>query len=109
VGAYFGIQSRSEKSTADGIAGRLDRFTCAHPSDAMASDCSALNAARDRQNTDAIVNYVLYAGGGALAAGAVAAWFLWPKPSRETRPASAARLSPVVGPTQAGLRVEGQF
>ncbi|HZU83089.1 MAG TPA: hypothetical protein VE987_09245 [Polyangiaceae bacterium] len=109
VGAYFGVQSQNEKSTADGLVTTLKSDTACSANLAMnQSACDSLNSARDAQNNDAVLNEAFYIAGGALAVGAVAAWFLWPKPQEEVR-ASSAWLVPVLGPTGAGLRAGGTF
>jgi hypothetical protein len=108
VGAYFGLQSQSEKSDADRIVrGFGNSFQCAG-SQATVGDCATLNRARDNQNNDAVLNEVFYVAGGVLVVGAVATWFLWPKPADEARP-STAWITPEVGPGKAGVRVGGAF
>jgi hypothetical protein len=115
MGAFFGLQSQSEKSTADGIFANPqpsgvhgDKSACQPSPNASPNPlCQNLSDTRDAQNRDALVSDVLYIAGGALAAGAVASWFLWPK--RQEEQVEKAWVAPMVGPAQAGVRVGGAF
>jgi hypothetical protein len=114
VGVFFGLQSQSEKSTADGIlanpqpAGLNGNASACHAPDASTNPmCQNLSDTRDAQNRDAVLNEVLYVAGGVLAAGAVASWFLWPK--RQEEHVSKAWIVPTLGPGHAGVGVGGAF
>jgi hypothetical protein len=106
MGVFFGLQSQSEKSTADGIlanpqpAGLGGNASACHPPDSNLL-CQNLGDTRDAQNRDALLDEVLYVAGGVLAAGAVASWFLWPK--RPEEHVGKAWVAPMVGPGHAGV------
>jgi hypothetical protein len=109
VGAFFGLQSQNQKNQADRAATLLGPGGCGvngMPSDPQ---CRVLNDARDSQNRDAILSDVLYISAGALAVGALATWFLWPKPESGPHAGAAAWVTPEVGPTHAGVRIGGAF
>jgi len=112
VGAYFGVQSRNEKDSADATVSRLgSQSACRDPLPANRVDCNSLASARDSQNSNAILNEALYITGGVLAAGALASWVFWPKavdePKASTAPTS--RIAPTLGPSAFGVRLEGAF
>jgi len=107
LGAYFGVKSQDEASIGDSTEKSLGRGGCgpdATPADAR---CKSLNDSRDAQNRDATLNVVFYSAGGALAAGAIATWFLWPKPAA-TKP-SAAWVAPSFAPNGVGFCAGGVF
>jgi hypothetical protein len=108
LGVVFGLQSQSEARSADGIRNDVGSGGCRPNGNPANPRCTTLSDTRDAQNRDAVLNIVFYVGGGALAAGAVAAWLLWPKAEAEPK-ASAAWIAPMVTPTHAGLRVGGAF
>jgi hypothetical protein len=114
MGVFFGLQSQSEKSTADGIfanpqpAGFNGNVSACHSADVNPNPmCQSLSDTRDAQNRDAVLNEVLYVAGGVLAAGAVTSWLLWPK--RQEEHVSKAWVAPMVGPSHAGVGVGGVF
>jgi hypothetical protein len=111
LGVFFGLQSLSERNTADGIvAGFADpRRACADPiAVANADACGRLGSARDSQNRDALLDGVFYATGGVLVAAAAATWFLWPK-SRDASPGAVGYVAPTLGPGTAGVSLKGSF
>lgn len=108
LGAYFGIQSQNEASDADSTEKSLGRGGCGANGNPADPRCKVLNDSRDAQNRDATLDVVLYAAGGALAAGALAAWFLWPKPTATTK-ASAAWVVPSIAANGVGFCAGGDF
>jgi hypothetical protein len=111
VGVPFGLNSQSENTKANSIASNDlhgDTAACYAPVSPKPAACATLNSTRDVQNRDAILNYVFYIAGAALAVGGVATWLLWPKKEQDV-PASTAWVTPTVGPGHAGLAVGGAF
>jgi hypothetical protein len=72
------------------------------------SRCQQLSEAVNAQNLDALLSDALFVGAGALAAGAVVTWLLWPRPT-VAPPASAAWIEPSIGFGAVGLRATGRF
>jgi hypothetical protein len=109
LGVYFGVNSRNENNKAQSIANSPpisgNRGFCYMN---QTPECSNLSDTRDGQNRDAILNEVFYVAGGALAAGAVATWLLWPKKDAD-HPASTAWVAPAIGPRRAGVAVGTAF
>jgi hypothetical protein len=104
----FGLQSQSENNQAEKIKSALpSTSTCANASPTYEAACVNLRDTRAAQNRDAVLNEVLYVTGGALAAGAVATWFLWPK--RQEEHPGTAWVAPIVGAAHAGVGVGGSF
>jgi len=109
LGVYFGLQSQSEASRADGIAKALPSSGACGPGGNPADPrCKSLGDSRDAQNRDAALDIALYIGGGALAAGAVATWLLWPRGHGEPK-ASSAWIVPEFGIDRVGVRVGRTF
>jgi hypothetical protein len=102
LGAYFGLQSQSDASSAAGYRNTYGTDHCVNPAN---MDCSAWNSDVEAQNRDATASNVLYVAGGVLVAGAVASWLFWPKPHQT----SSAWVMPMVGPTEARVGVGGTF
>ena len=109
VGVVFGLQSQSEANTGDGLKRDLGSGGCGAQGNPADTRCKTLSDTRDAQNRDAVLNVVFYVAGGALAAGAVAAWLLWPKADAESKPSTTAWIAPMLTPTHAGLNVGGAF
>lgn len=109
AGVVLGLDSRSKANEAAsdraqlGQGGALGDSACtvAGPQ----SLCPGLSDAVRAQNRDAEVSDVLYATGGLLAAGALAAWFLWPRSRTET----AVWAAPAVGASGLGVQAGGRF
>ncbi len=108
LGVYFGLQSQSEASQADSTAKALGDGGCGRAGNPADPRCKTLGDARDAQDRDAVLDIVLYASGGVLAAAAAATWFLWPKPAGESK-TSTAWIVPIVGANQAGVGAGGTF
>jgi hypothetical protein len=103
LGAYFGLQSRSNAETAQRYRDMNGQAACANSM--PPSFCGAWDSAVQAQNRDATASTILYVGAGVFAASAVATWFLWPRGNRGT----SAWLLPEVGPAGAGLGAGGRF
>jgi hypothetical protein len=101
-GVYFAVASHDEASTAQNLRSGHADSSCAVMPDTR---CSSLNSAINRQNDDAAWSNRLYVAGGVLAAGAVATWFLWPRP----RARAAQWVVPAVSAKGFGLSVGGTF
>jgi hypothetical protein len=103
LGAYFGLQSRSNADTAQRYRDANGAGACAN---GMApSYCGAWDSAVQAQNRDATASNVLYIGGGVFAASAIVTWLLWPRADRGT----SAWVLPEVGPASAGIGAGGRF
>ena len=101
-GVFFGLESQSNQSTAEGYA-HLGRSYCTiTPS---AKECVPWNDAVNAQNRDAIISNVLYFTGGVLAVGALASWFIWPKHGH----AKTAWVAPEVERGGVGVGAGGSF
>jgi hypothetical protein len=109
LGVVFGLQSQSEANQGDSLKKDLGTGGCAPSGTTADPRCKTLSDTRDAQNRDAVLNVVFYVAGGALAAGAVATWLLWPRAEAESKPSTTAWIAPVVTPTHAGLSVGGAF
>jgi hypothetical protein len=102
AGAYFGLQSQSDASSAAGYRSQYPTDHCVNPAN---KDCAAWNDAVKAQNRDATISNALYIGGGVLAVSAAAVWLLWPKAST----GASAWVVPAVGPSAGGVGVGGRF
>jgi hypothetical protein len=100
------VQSNSNASTASGLRDQLgSQHACTdNPSSAA---CASLNGAVSAQHTDTNVATGLFVGAGVLAAGAVAVWFVWPKPKATEPPP----ITGLIVPTQGGaaFMLSGRF
>jgi hypothetical protein len=103
LGAYFGLQSRSNANTAKGYRDANGGSACG--GSMPPGYCAAWNNAIQAENRDATASDVLYIAGGVFAVSAVMTLLLWP---RGDRPASAWVL-PEVGPAGAGIGAGGRF
>jgi hypothetical protein len=113
LGVYFALQAQSDQSTADGFRHRYGTSDC-HGS--TGADCTAWNDAVQSEARDATLSDVLYVAGGALAAGAAAAWLFWPRSATDGGGASAPpsprgtlSWTPSLGPGWAGIAATGRF
>jgi hypothetical protein len=93
-GVAFNAASNSASNDAQTIR---SGFTASSCSGGSSSQCAALKSDYDAENRDHTLSIVLYAGAGALAAGALLSWVFWPKTS-ETHTA----VAPFVGHDVAG-------
>jgi len=105
LGIYFGVQSQNEKGTGDTFRQTYPSNYCTTMGGSAV--CAQWNDAVQSQARDATLSNVFYATSGALAAGALLTWFLWPSDSASSKPA--AWLSPALGPDGAGLGAAGRF
>ena len=101
LGVTFGLQSQSNANTATQLRGAISG-TCPN---AQGGQCSQLKDAVDAENRDGTLSTVFYVMGGALAAGALATWLLWPKPSTK----STVSLMPLASPAGWGAGLVGAF
>jgi len=106
LGVYFGLQSRSDANTAAGYGTQLGPSGCVNPAGAVVTECAHWNDVVKEENRDQTVSTVLYVTGGVLVAGAVAAWFLWPRSSEAK---GFAWVVPAAGPTGGGVVAGGRF
>ncbi len=109
LGVVFGLQSQNEAARADRTRSELGGTgQCAPNGNSNNPKCGTLSDAVDAQSRDTVLDIVLCATGGALAAGAAAAWFLWPRVDRASKP-SAAWITPEFGPSGAGVQMGMAF
>jgi hypothetical protein len=108
AGVYFLLQSNHQSSQADALRASIggDPGACAAPSAAVAGTCTSLNDAVQKKHDDMNVATGLFIGGGALVAGAVIAWLVWPK-AHATEPATTGAILPLPG--GAVVSVSGTF
>jgi hypothetical protein len=102
VGIGFGVGSINVSHSADDLNAQRGGVPCPQ---AGASLCSNLQNERSTQSQDSTIAAVLYVSAGKLAAGAVAAWFLWPKRSE----AKSTWIAPSVTARAAGVTMMGSF
>jgi hypothetical protein len=109
VGVYLGIKSQHDADRASQLrqdAGNASNSCVGGPASAS---CSDLDQTVHDQDREAIASDALYVTAGVLAAGAVAAWFLWPKRAASHAAAVETRVSPIVSPTTVGLNAILRF
>lgn len=106
VAVIFDSASRGDRSDADSLRAQLvNNSACVPPSgQPIPPQCGALRDAVSSQNTHQKLAAGFYIGGGALAVGAIATWFLWPT----SKDAPRAWVRPILGSTS-GLEVGGRF
>jgi tetratricopeptide (TPR) repeat protein len=99
VGIYFYTQANDASDRESAARAGLQPYSCSVA--AQPPECAIASDARSTQHDDAVLNYVfLGAGGAAIVVGA--ALFLWPN-SRSIL------VTPAVGASSAGLRLQGEF
>jgi len=106
LATWFGVSSDQHASNARGIRsqqGATDYCTL----DSNDPTCAQLSSESSAQHTDHIVSEVLWISSGALAAAAIATWFLWSNRNSEERPAL--RLTPALSAGGVGLSVSGSM
>jgi len=96
-GVAFGLASQGDADTAASLRGGMPSNACT--GGATTTACVNLSNAVDAESRDGTLSVVMDVGAGVLAAGAVVAWLLWPKPKEEH--GASARI--LVGPGFAGL------
>jgi hypothetical protein len=97
AGVGFAVASGNEKTKADGLRQTNGPNGCIGSNSQSCQDQA--NDVR-AQNTDATISTVMFVGAGVLAAGAVAAWFFWPK---DKQASSVTHVRPVVGAGYLGV------
>jgi hypothetical protein len=101
AGLAFGLESNSKASAASAL--RQQNPSCVG---VTTGGCAQLASDTSAQQSDHTISTVLWVAGGALAAGAVGAFFLWP---RAAAGGGAVSVVPAVGPGSAGLTAVGTF
>jgi len=102
MGLGFGIASSNDASTAATL--RQQNPNC---SGFTTSGCQQLQSTTQSQHDEHVASEVGWIASGVLAAGAVAVWFLWPKPSQGA--SAGVRIVPVVSAGGSGLAAVGRF
>jgi hypothetical protein len=102
LGVVFALRSQSDANDASALRSGQPDSSCQGLSTGR---CASLKNAVDAQSSDTALAVGLYATAGVLAAGAVATWFLWPKPAASAR----ASIAPLANANAAGLQVVGSF
>jgi hypothetical protein len=105
AGTFFLFESNHEQSTAELLREQLGA-TNACAGGPVPSPCPALKSAVGAQHDDLAFATGLWAGAGALVAGALATWLLWPRSGAAESPATA---TVDVWPGGALARVGGRF
>jgi hypothetical protein len=103
---YFGLASRHDADLAANDRANYSSASCYGKE--STSRCQQLKDAVDGQNLDANLNEAFFIAAGALGAGALVSWLLWPKP-RDSLPANTAWIEPSFGFGSVGLRAVGRF
>lgn len=109
LGVVFGLQASSSADDAAALRTKLGSpSACTH---GPTADCTALSDAVDAQDKKATLSLVTYIAGGALIAGGVLAFLLWPKPKSNYTETAAptARLVPVFNGGFGGASLFGTF
>jgi hypothetical protein len=101
LGLAFGIVSNNDASTASNL--RQQNPACLG---STSPGCQQLASTTSSQHSAYVTSEGFWIGAGVLAVGAVATWFLWPRPSAS---ASAFQIVPTAGPGGAGALAVGSF
>jgi hypothetical protein len=104
LGVYFGIQSSNNADDAAAVSSKLATSACS--GSAPDPRCGTITSDLSSENSDHTASIALYVAGGALAAGAVAAFLLIPHGDAHT---STGTLVPIVGPGTAGAGYQLAF
>jgi hypothetical protein len=91
-GIYLALRAHHDEDNATGMRAGLPTNACTGLS---TPSCQSLGDTVHSQHTDTNVATALFVSTGVLAAGSVATWFLWPRPS--TVPATSGWIVPVPG------------
>jgi hypothetical protein len=102
MGLGFGIASSNDASTAATL--RQQNPNCAG---FTTPGCQQLQSATSAQHDEHVASEVAWIASGVLAVGAVATWFLWPKPAQSA--STGVRVVPVVSAGGSGLVAVGRF
>lgn len=102
MGVAFGIASSNDASTATTL--RQQNPSCAG---FTTPGCQQLQSTTQAQHDEHVASEVAWVFSGVLAAGAVATWFLWPKPVAGA--SAGVRVVPVVSAGGSGLTLVGRF
>jgi hypothetical protein len=107
IAAFFVIQSNQERDDASALRGSGASNACTGGA-ATAPNCQLLGDKVSAEHRDVNVATGLFAGAGALAAGAALLWILWPD---HTDHGAAARQTAWIEPREGGasLCVAGRF
>lgn len=100
VGAYFALRSQAEYDRAAEYRRTFGPNWCFQ---STSDPCGAWNDAVNAQSRDATISNILYVAGGALAAGAVVTWLVWPKAQTSTAATGTLNLSASGAALQVGL------
>lgn len=105
LGLAFGVASNNDANNAASL--RTQNPSCAAPT----TGCQQLASAVNAQHSDHVTSEGFWIGSAVLAAGAVAAWFLWPRSADGSGSAAAVSLHvvPTAGPAGAGAVAVGSF
>lgn len=104
MGLGFGIASSNDASTAATL--RQQNPSCAGFTTA---GCQQLQSTTQAQHDEHVMSEAMWVASGVLAVGAVATWFLWPKPSHGASAGAGMRVVPVVSAGGSGLVAVGRF
>jgi hypothetical protein len=105
VGVVFKLGQDSAQTDAQGISTANPGLNC--PANPNASACSQLADKKSTYDSDRTLSVVMFAAGGALAAGAVATAFLWP--NEKGAPQKGSRIVPAVTAGGMSLQWVGRF
>jgi hypothetical protein len=97
AGLAFGLASTDKASAANSLRGQTGNCI-----GVTTGKCAQLASDTSTQQSDHVASTALWVVGGVLAAGAVGAFFVWPR-------AAAVSVAPAVGPASAGLTAVGTF
>jgi len=103
MGLAFGVVSGNDASTASTL--RTQNPNCAGFTTA---GCQQLQSTTQSQHSAYVTSEVFWITSAVFTAGAVGAWFLWPKPAPSGAAASV-RVVPAVGGSGAGVVAVGSF
>lgn len=104
MGLGFGIASSNDASSAATL--RQQNPSCAG---FTTPGCQKLQSTAQAQHDEHVTSEVMWVVSGVLAAGAVATWFLWPKPSSRGGVSAGVHVVPVASAGGGGLVAVGRF
>lgn len=113
LGVFLALESQDHDGSSRGyrnLLGQNGKNNVSACSGAVAvaasmGKCSALNSSVGDQDLEALWSKVLYVTAGALAAGAIVTWFVWPKSKRS----EGAWVAPILAPGTYGIGAGGHF
>jgi hypothetical protein len=110
LGAVYALRSQNDANDAATLRQGQSDSSC---QGSNSQRCASLASAVQSQSTDKGLATGFYITGGVLAAGAIATWFLWPRPqsapAASAPPTAKATVIPSAGPNSAGLSLVGSF